>query len=498
MQYEIDLNLGRAEQVGLRFRCESESQAEKIHLLLRQENLKIDRLMKSFHEKYTHFIYVSGTEPHLREIMTKVLNSCQISTTARDTETLREQKKTLQTFKAWQSKFTLAVKKLNSDSFHSIAHTQEINANNLDETLELGRTSEIEQQLLEQNNHGNSSSLRTLITLYVQTDRPEQVVELWKYQRSKILALPVSGRLVEQLVRAHIQYSQQTNIAEAICSAQQIAQEFLPELERLRQANGVRQLLHQALEPQELPPTIIGATLNEQLVKLLEIEPGERIFQLESLYNKYPKAINVLITLAESYTAIGKIEEALKFYRSIPEQTEEIQFRQLSLLLDRGHFQDVLSQLPTSIERLSPILSGLRGIALYAVGERVKSRQFLEKAWYEDRNNLKVLLALARIWTKAGDPIQAGAAYQILQDSGDRLFRLEDYILITGVADSGGFGDISSKQKTNYYKKCIIESISYLLILDEMIKIFKVQAKLWLFPQDFEEVISAYSNWLDR
>lgn len=494
MRYEIDLNLGGADRVGLRFRCENESQAEKIHLLLRQENSNLSRLMKSYHSNYTHFVYISGTESHLRGIMTKVLNSCQISTTDRDSEPIQEQKKTIQTFKAWQSKFTLAVKKLNSDSSHPIAHTQEINANNLDETIKLGDISEIEKQLLEQTNHDNSNSLRTLITLYTQANRLEQVVELWKSQRSKILALPVSGRLVEQLVRAHIQYSQQTNITEALCSAQQIAQEFLPELERLRQANGVRQLLHQALEPQELPPTIIGATLNEQLVKLLEIEPGERIFKLESLRNRYPKASNVLIALAESYTAIGKLDEALKVYQLIPEQTEDIQFRQLSLLLEQGYFQDVLVQLPTSIDRLSPILSGLRGIALYAIGERVKARQFLEKAWHEDRHNLKVLLALARIWTKAGDPIQAGMAYQILQDAGDNLFRLEDYILMVGVAERGGFGDLSNKQKTNYYKKCVFESISYLLIFEAMIKIFKAQAKLWLFPQDLEEIISACSN----
>jgi tetratricopeptide (TPR) repeat protein len=495
MEYEIDLDLGAADQVGLRFRCENESQAEKIHRLLRTENFKVSRLMPSKQQNYTHFVYVTGTEANLRSKMAKVAPVSEVSTTNVAVRS-PDKVKTHQTFKDWQTKFSRAVKQLNNESFRPIAATQEVNSYDLDRNLEL--TSEIEERLVKQINSDNSNALRALITLYTQTDRQEQVIELWKSERSKILALPVSGRLVEQLVTAHIQYSHQTNTAEALCSAQQIAQEFLPELERLRQANGVRQLLHQALKPQELPPTIVGATLNEQLVKLLEIEPGERIDRLESLHDKYPKASNVLLALAESYTAIGKTDRALKIYQSIPEQTEEIVFRQLNLLIDRGQFHDVLSQLPKSIDELSPILSGLRGIALDALGEKAQARQFLEKAWNDDRHSLRVLLALARIWTRARDFIQAGMAYQILQESGNILFRLEDYILMARVASFGGFGDLSNKQKREYYKKCNVESISYLLSFEALIKIAQQRVRLLLSIGDIELIVSAYIDWVDR
>jgi tetratricopeptide (TPR) repeat protein len=490
MEYEIENDLGAADQVGLRFKCENESQAGKVHLLLRTENFKVSRLMPSNQPNYTHFVYVTGTESHLRSTMAKVAPGGEVPNALSVAVQSQDRVKTHQTFKDWQPKFSRAVKQLNNESFRPIAATQEVNSDDLDRTLE--RASEIEERLLGQINSDNSNALRALITLYTQTDRQEQVIELWKSERSRILALPVSGRLVEQLVTAHIQYSHQTNTAEALCSAQQIAQEFLPELERLRQANGVRQLLHQALKPQELPPTIVGATLNEQLVKLLEIEPEERIDRLESLHNEYPKANNVLMALAESYTVSGKTDKALKIYQSISKQTEEIVFRQLSLLIDRGQFQDVLSQLPKSIDELSPILSGLRGIALDALGEKAQARQFLEKAWNNDRHSLKVLLALARIWTRSGDIIQAGMAYQILQESDYGLFRVEDYILMARVASLGGFGDLSNKQKLEYYKKCNVESVSYLLSFEALIKTTQERVQLLFSIRDIDLIVSAY------
>jgi thioredoxin-like negative regulator of GroEL len=181
--------------------------------------------------------------------------------------------------------------------------------------------------LLRQVDINDSNALRTLIALYAKTEQHEQLVELCKAKYKNILALPVSGRLVEQLVTAHLQYYQQTKEQDLLASVQALTQEFLPELERLRQANGVRKLLHLSLAPQEPLPTIEGATLNEQLTQLLEIEPGERIAQLEKLQEKYPKAINILLALADAYISIKRTEYALQIYQSITEKTEELQQR---------------------------------------------------------------------------------------------------------------------------------------------------------------------------
>ncbi|MHC5917796.1 MAG: hypothetical protein ACYTXE_44055, partial [Nostoc sp.] len=200
----------------------------------------------------------------------------------------------------------------------------------------------------------DSNALRTLIALYAKTEQHEQLIKLCQVKYNSILALPVSGRLVEQLVTAHLQHYQQTKEQKLLRSVQALAQEFLPELERLRQANRVRKLLHLSLISQEALPTIEGATLTEQLTQLLEIEPGERISQLEKLKDKYPKAINVLLALADSYVSIDNPEYALQIYQSITEKTEELQQRYAELLLNIQRFQEVIELLPSVIYELSP------------------------------------------------------------------------------------------------------------------------------------------------
>ena len=291
MQYEIETKLGGTDQVGLRLKC-SEAQAENIYLKLRQQELRLSRLMPSNHSGYDYFLYVTGTESQLHRVMSEIQISFNADIAVASTTTKAA---TTQNFKAWQTQFRKAVKTLNQESPHPTSSTQEIDQNRLFTKIADRQTTEIEERLLQQADLNDSNALRTLIALYTQTEQHEQIVELYKAKRSNIMALPVSGRLVEQLVSAHIQHSQQTNTPDFFDSAKQIAQEFLSELERLRQANGVRKLLDQSINVEEAPPTATGVTLSEQLAQLLEIEPGARISQLESLRSKYPKATNVLL-----------------------------------------------------------------------------------------------------------------------------------------------------------------------------------------------------------
>jgi hypothetical protein len=497
MQYEIDPKLGSPDQIGLRLKCESQSQAEKIHLALRKESLKISRLMPSNHSGFTHFVYVSATESQVRSCVSKIEPLFNASNPQISTEQVHKQAKDTLNFRSWQNLFRGAVKKLNNDSPRPISLTQEINQTRLSEEIAAGHTTEIEDKLLRQANFNDSNALRTLITLYAQTEQHEQIVELCKAKRSEILALPVSGRLVEQLIVAHLQHSQQTNVPEFLLAAQQIAQEFLPELERLHQANSVRKLLHQVLNPQEAPPTVTGVTLSEQLAQLLEIEPGDKISRLKSLHNEYPKATNVILALAESYTAIGNTEQALQLYRSIPEQTEEIQQLYLSLLIDSDRSQEVLEFLPESINELSPVLSGLRGVALARLGQKPLARNFLEKAWHEGQRSIQILLPLARLWAEEGDPIQAGAAYQILQETADNQLTSQDYALMARVSNLGGFGDLSDEQKANYYEECVARADSDLLNLSISSEILKDRLELWKGLNNVEELLNAYADWLD-
>ena len=493
MQYEIETKLGGTDQVGLRLKC-SEAQAENIYLKLRQQELRLSRLMPSNHSGYDYFLYVTAKESQLRLMMSEIQISFNPDIAVAPTQTRAA---TTQNFKTWQTQFRKAVKTLNKESPRPTSSTQEIDQNRLFSKIADGQTTEVEERLLQQADLNDTNALRTLIALYTQTEQHEQIVELYKAKRSNIMALPVSGRLVEQLVSAHIQHSQQTNIPDFFDSAKQIAQEFLSELERLSQANGVRKLLDRAIKVEEAAPTATGVTLNEQLAQLLEIEPGERISQLESLRSQYPKATNVLLALAKSYTAINNTEDALKIYQSIPEKTEEVKKHHSSLLLDSGRFQEVLKLLPESNDELSPVLSGLRGVALYYLGQKALAREHLEIAWHEGERGVQILLPLGRLWAEEGDPIQAGMVYQILQETAEDRFDLGDLALMARVANLGGFGDISEKQTVDYYEKFVTQAGVNLTNFSKAKEILSDRLELWISISEIEGIFNAYADLLD-
>lgn len=376
MQYEIVSKLGGDGQVGLRLKCDKPGQAEEIQRLLRQEGFEVSRLMPSNHSDYIHFVYVRATATNLGNIMTKLEASFRAENSVNDAEVRINSG---YNFKSWQNQFRQVVKRLNSDSPRPTSSVQEIDQTRLRRQISAGKTTEIEERLLQPSNANDSNALRALIALYAKTDKVEEIVELGKDRWSEILSLPPCGYLVEQLVSAHIQYYQQTNNQESLRAATLIAQEFLSELERLHQANGVRKLLHQALTPQDPLQTVEGATLSEQLMQLLEIEPVERIPKLADLSNKYPKAVNVILALAESYALTGKTEQSLELYQSISIETEEVKRRYAILLLNSNRPQEVIDLIPGS-EDISPALAGLRGAALYQVGQASQALPFLRKS----------------------------------------------------------------------------------------------------------------------
>lgn len=500
-KYEIDTKLGNSDQVGLRLQCNGQNQAEQIHRGLRQAGFQVTKLMASKHSGYTHFVYITSTETELRNAMLKIEANIRALVAAGDVKvgSISQEIKVpnAQNFKLWKNQFRKAVKKLNSDSPRTTSSVQEIDRNRLEQQIAAGRTTEVEEQLLRQANINDSNTLRELIALYARTEQSEKLVELCKSRPFEVLALPVSGRMVEQLVSTHLQHYQQTNTLESLRAAKEFAQEFLPELERLRQANGVRQLLHQPLISQEPLPTVEGATLGEQLVRLLEIEPGERILHLEPLKNKYPKATNVLLALAESYAAIDKTEEALKIYQSFPEQTDEIKQRCAELLLASQRFQEVIELLPPLISDLSPTLAGLRGAALYNSGQKTQAREFLEKAWQGGERIVQILLPLARLWATVGDSEKAGAVYQVLQETANKNLTLEDYIHIAVVANMGGFGDIDGEQKIVYYEQCLSFAETHLFNLPMLEDILKERLDLSKSVQNAEKLVNAYADFLD-
>jgi hypothetical protein len=367
-QYEIVPKLGGADQIGLRLKCISELQAEELHRAIR-ERFKTTKLMPSHHGEYTHFVYVTATEENLRQTWSSIEAAYLLNTPKVEADYSEQSAKAVQTFKSWQIQFRNILKQLNEDIPQPTSTVQSINPSRLEQQISQGQIVEAEERLLQQSSSGDGNALRALITLYTRTSKAAQIIELCSTKRDEILALPVSGRLVEQIVSAYLQEAQQENMPDLLLSAQQIAQEFLPELERIRQADGVRQLLHQALKPQETMEQVADATLNEQLAQLVKVEPGKRIPQLEALKVKHPQSTSVLLDLAAACTAIGEEDKALELYQSIPVKTEKdqdtVKVRQVELLLSSSRFKEIIDFLPEPIAALPPTLAGLKGAALY-------------------------------------------------------------------------------------------------------------------------------------
>lgn len=502
MQYEIVSKLGGDDQVGLRLKCDNQLQAEKIHRTLRQEGFWVSCLMPNNLNSlnHTHFVFVTATETRLGEAMLKIKALCSVGKVEISTNYTQKQVQATQNFKSWQKQFLQVVKQLNSDSPRPTSSVQEIDSTRLQQKIADGKITEVEEQLLQQTNVNDSNALRTLIALYHRTSKFEEIVELGKAKRSEILALPTSGRLVEQLVTAHLEHYQETNNQETLLAATLIAQEFLPELERLRQANSVRKLLNQTLNPQEFIPTVQGAPLplSERLTQLLEIEPVERISQLESLKQKYPKATNVILALAESYTVTDNVEKATELYQSVPIETEEVRIHYGKLLLNSNRPQEVIELIPDS-EDISPTLTGLQGAALYQIGQESQALPFLERAWQANNRSIEILLPLARLWASRQNLEQAAVAYQDLLETSADTLTVEDYVHVAEIADGGGFGDISDEEVVSYYERCLNCGWNNFrrLPTSKQAELLKRRFSLRTQLNDTEQLISAYADLLE-
>ncbi len=499
-QCEIVPKLGGADQIGVRLKCVSELQAEELHRAIR-ERFKVTKLMPSHHGEYTHFVYVTATEENLRQAWSSIDTAYSLNAAKVAADYSKQEAKAVQTFKSWQVQFRNILKQLSEDVPQPTSIVQGINPSRLELQIRQGQVTEAEEWLLQQTTSRDGSALRALITLYTRTAKVEQIIELCSTRRDEILALPVSGRLVEQIVVAHLQQAQQEDAPELLHSAQQIAQEFLPELERIRQSDGVRRILQQALKPQEPIEPVADGTLSEQLAQLVGVEPVERIPQLEALQAKHPQSVPVLLDLAAAHTAIGDEDKALELYQSIPAKTdkeqETVQARQVELLLSSSRFKDIIDLLPDSVTTLSPSLSGLRGAALHSMGQKSQARPFLEKAWQAGERQFEILLPLARLWATDGNPDNTAKIYSILQDIAPSKLIVEDRANIAMIASLGGFGDISDEQEVSYYEQCIETAGSRVTNLLSAEDILKVRLDLWKRLNQVDKLLIAYADWLD-
>ncbi len=497
---EIVPRLGKADQVGLRLKCSSQLQAETIHRELRHHfPRKVTGLMRSTHPDFTHFVFVTTTETQLQHVWVAIETVLAANAGTFVAEQKAAAAQASADFKTWERKFRSAVKHIHEDKPPADSSGQTIGPEWIDQQIIAGRIDEAEDILLGDLQPAGHT-LRGLITLYARSNQHEKIIQLYETRRDAILALPVSDKLVEQLVTAYIAFAQHTEVPDARHTAQQIARIFLPELERLRQADGVRRLLRQTIPPSEPAPVQESIPLTEQLADFIEIEPAERLLQLEELQRRHPNAASVQLTLASTYAALGDTARALDVYRTLPEHTpaeqNEALQRSAELLLAEVRYQEVLKLLPDG--DLSPPLAGLRGAALYGIGQQAQAQPLLEQAWAAGDRGKLVLLYLARLRSASNQPEGAAEPYRMLLETAADSLEAEDYAQIALIAAySSGFGEVTYEQLAQYGDAAIQRAgftFSTLPLARDVLEIRKLAADALGQP---DRVLAAYADWME-
>lgn len=514
---EIDPGLGKTDQVGLRMRCLNDMQAEAVHRTLRTQFPGTSTLMRSFHPDYSHFVYVQANETAVRNkwpsieamvIGTSVVASgpAQVSrpvTKAAQGQTSRSgtrapQGQQLEDLLAWRHRFREVVRQIHDDIPASSAPTQEVTLSWVEQQIQAGRAAEVEALLLQPNLISPSSALRAQIALYSRTEQVEKVVALYEARRDEVLGLPVSGMLAEQLISAYIQFARESEAQDALRTAQQIAQTLLPELERLRQAAGVRQLLQKTFTSPE-PAQAAVLPLSEELAQIVQIQPGLQIERLKELQRHHPQTLSIPLALAAAYEADGLTDQALETYRTAPtvtpEDQAEVLLRSATLLLEAGRYYDVIERIPQV--NASSALDGLRGAALFYLGQRETARPYLERAWNGGVCEQHVLLALARLRTSSGDLERGAEPYRRLLDVADALLNADDYAEICTVAYFGGFGDLPTEQIVSYCDEYVRRAGAQLHTLARTEEILHLRTQQRESLGDSTLLQEAYADWLE-
>ncbi|MCS6939886.1 MAG: hypothetical protein RMJ55_11225 [Roseiflexaceae bacterium] len=476
--YTIDPAAGWSDQVGLYLRC-SPTEAQAIHRALRTLfRGRMSPLLPGRRSNNTFVIFVPATQPELERRWAEVLTLAGITrrqSNVRTVETAATAAPRSAGVPAAVETASTAtprpagVRDASTSASTAAPHSASMHEweRRFREALRLVLASEKQQvhylpsiDLVETTTNVNeaqdalllealspSRHLRIQIARYAQRGAHAEIVALCAQRRQEILALPASDLLVTQLFDAHLHEAQRCNDPGLVEAGRDLALAFLPELERLRQANGIRQRLHQADAALPFETSSETVTLKERLAQLLNIAPADRLSQLAELHRRYPGASPVRIALADTHAALGHIEQALELYRQ--GRTPDDTVRAVTLLLATGQVRDALKALD-AVAGDAPRFAGLRGATLAALGEDAQARPLLERAWNAGEQSAEIALAYARVLAKAGDLDRAAEPYQIAFESIPERFDARDYRTMAEIAAGGGYGDLTGEEEARY------------------------------------------------
>ena len=483
--YRVQPNPGRPEQIKLFVRCASDGQAEALLRALRGRFGKVSNLLTSFDSAFSHVFFVTTSAEECITawpvLAAAVSQATAAPSASAGTPAASRPASPLADLAAWDRRLRAAVRRINTEIPLQSAATQEISLGWVVEQVRAGNADTVEA-LLGQPLISPTSALRAQIALFSETSQHERLIALVESRRREVLALPTSGLLAEQIVNAYLAFGRANAVEDAFHSAQRIAQALLPELERLHQAEGVRELLRQGLGPITPPPEAVAPTLSEQLAGIIQVAPAAQIAPLEALRAAHASSVEVHLALGSAYAAAGQVETALAVYASTTPRDDveraEVLRRHAELLVAAGRYREAVEQLPYA-DDMPPAVAALRGAALYWLDRLGEARELLEQAWHTGERRRTLLLPLARSRVASGQDERALHPYRLLLDNAPELLEPEDLApLATGLYLDRP-DDISATQIANLCDRYVQQGGPATRPAQEVTDILHLRAELW-------------------
>jgi len=428
---EPNPNPNRPDQIRLFVRCTSDGQAEALWRALRGRFPWVSSRMSSFDPAFSTFFFVQANEADIQGAWPQIVAAVAPVTAdaaAAPLQPLPRPSSKLGDLATWDRTFRAAVRRVHEEIPRQSASTQEVSLGWVVEQVRAGNADAVEA-MLGQPLISPVSALRAQIALFSETGQHERIIALVESRRREVLALPASGLLAEQVVGAYLEFGRTSAVEDALRGAQRFAGALLPELERLHQADGVRELLRQALTPAAPPTETSVSTLHEQIAGIIQVSPPDQIAALETLRGEHTGVVELHLALGAAYAAAGQIDAALTAYaeansRDDAERTQVLE-RRAELLVEARSYREVVALLPDA-DDMPPALAALRGAALHWLGRFGEARALLERAWDAGERRRVLLLPLARSWASAGQDDRAIHAYRLLLDNAPDLLEPED------------------------------------------------------------------------
>ncbi|PDW02609.1 tetratricopeptide repeat protein [Candidatus Viridilinea mediisalina] len=463
IDYLIDPKLGWEDQIGLRLRCTS-AEAQALHRALRMLlRGRMSPLLPGRQESFPFTILIPATQEAIERRWNEILDQAGLGVRQAPTAPTEPSAARLPNVKAppaptriptggrattssdlaWEQRFRRVLKVLASERR---SQTVSYVAASFTSATAMGPAEETDEIFLA--SLPPSSRLRAQIARYAERSQDAELVSLCTQRHSEVLALPPSALLVNQILDAHEREAQRCADTTIAAMGRELCRAFLPELERLRQAEkSIRERLR---DIDAAPDTMHSApvTISEQIAALIALDPVERLPPLQKLHTDYPAAQVIRLALANTHALLDEVDQALELYRTA-EPANEVVEQIVPLLLKAGRKREALEAVQGQAH-LNPRLTALHGATLLALGEATAAQRLLTQAWEAGERAADSALAYARALVATGDLARAAEPYLIARESTPTVLTTEDCRAMADIALGGGYGDLTNEEQADY------------------------------------------------